>query len=69
MAPVRENKAPEPFPKDAGLCSNSVEFSGQAIGAYRCGRFGGHKLGLLKPSHQVLSVCQPFDHLIDRRSY
>jgi hypothetical protein len=66
---VCENEAPKPFSKGAGLSSNRIEFSGKAIGAYRCGRFGGHKLGLLKPAHKVLSVCQPFDHLIDRCAY
>jgi len=66
MASVRKNEGAEPFPEGAGLRSNRVEFSWKTIGAYRCGRLGWHKLGLLKPSHQILSVCQPFDHGVDR---
>ena len=62
---MRENEDAEPFPEGAGLSSNSVEFSWKTIGAYRCGRLRGNKIGLLKPSHQVLSVCQPFDYGVD----
>jgi hypothetical protein len=68
MAPVRENEGAKPFPKGAGLSSNGVEFSWKTIGVYRCSRLGRYKIGLLKPSHQVLSVCQPFDHGVDRRA-
>ena len=68
MASVSENKGAKPFPKRAGLSGNGVEFSWKAIGAYRCGCVRGNKLGSFKPSHKVLSVCQPFDYGVDRRA-
>jgi hypothetical protein len=51
MTPVCEKEAPKPFSERAGLSSNRIKFSGKAVGAYRCGRLGGHKLGLFKPGH------------------
>jgi hypothetical protein len=65
---MRENEGAKPFPEDASLSGHSVQFSWKTIGAYRCDGLGGHKLGLLKPSDKVVSVCQPFDHRVDWRA-
>ncbi len=65
---MSQNEGTKPFSKGARLGGNSVEFSRKAIGSYCGGCRGGHKLGFLKPSQKVLSVRQPFNHRVCRRT-